>query len=80
MLGFMNQFLQGGEMCLKKKGSQYLKTKNLPVIILSNFSPIQSYSKVQAISLLAFEARLKVIELTEPIFALTEFLNEVIEG
>jgi len=39
----LNEFLQGTRMCLKVKGSQYIKTHNIPVIILSNYSPADSY-------------------------------------
>lgn len=78
-LTFMNAFLQGDTMSLRKKGSQYLKTKNLPTIILSNYSPRDAYSKVSEEKLDTFLVRLEVVELTSPIFALVDFLQEQIE-
>lgn len=78
-LTFMNAFLQGDCMSLRKKGSQYLKTKNLPTIILSNYSPRDAYSKVTEEKLDTFLVRLEVVELAEPIFPLIELLNELIE-
>lgn len=78
-LTFMNLFLQGDSMTLRKKGSQYLKKLNLPVIILSNYSPREAYSKVDDFKLDTFLVRLEVIELVAPVFALCEFLTQVIE-
>lgn len=34
---WLNQFLDGQVMTIRKKGSQYLKKKNIPCIILSNY-------------------------------------------
>lgn len=79
-LTFMNAFLQGGEMCLRRKGSQFIKTKNLPIIILSNYSPREAYSRVADVALEAFLSRLLVVELTEPIFYLIEFLEELLDS
>lgn len=79
-LTFMNAFLQGDTMSLRKKGTQYLKTKNLPTIILSNYSPRDAYSKVTEEKLDTFLIRLEVVELTSPIFGLVEFLQELIEN
>lgn len=44
---WMNLFLQGAVMNIRKKGSQYMKTKNLPVIILSNYSIGDCYPKAR---------------------------------
>ncbi|QDJ95277.1 replication-associated protein [Capybara virus 35_cap1_1079] len=44
-LQFMNQFLQGSPMTIRKKGSQSMKYKNLPVVILSNYSLNECYPK-----------------------------------
>jgi len=41
----LNLWLQGSTMPLRKKGSQGLKKKNLPMIILSNYSLEECYSK-----------------------------------
>jgi len=40
---FMNQILDGQKCTLKKKGGQILKSDNLPVIILSNYSLEENY-------------------------------------
>lgn len=42
----LNQWLQGSEMNLRKKGSQSIKRKNLSMIILSNFSPEECYENM----------------------------------
>jgi hypothetical protein len=60
---FLNLFLQGSIMTLAKKGSQYLKKKNIPVIILSNYAPNECY-KVPVDTLLS---RIDVLALDEPI-------------
>ena len=44
---WMNLFLQGSKMNIRKKGSQMLKQKNLPVIILSNYSLGDCYPKAR---------------------------------
>lgn len=62
---WLNEFLQGSEMVLRKKGSQYLKTTNPPVIILSNYAPDEVYKDQNKIQTLL--CRLKVVHLEEPI-------------
>lgn len=42
---FLNLWLQGSTMVLRKKGSQALKVWNIPTIILSNYSLEECYSK-----------------------------------
>lgn len=42
---WMNQWLQGSKLTLRKKGSQYVKHHNIPTIVLSNYSPTECYSK-----------------------------------
>lgn len=79
-LTFMNAFLQGGEMCLRRKGSQFIKTQNLPVIILSNYSPREAYSRVSDVALEAFLSRVLVVELLEPVFFLIEYIEELLDS
>jgi len=43
---FMNQLLDGQPMVLPQKGRQYHKTKNIPIIVLSNYPPEDCYRKV----------------------------------
>lgn len=44
---WMNLFLQGSKMNIRKKGSQMMKRKNLPVIILSNYTLGDCYPKAR---------------------------------
>lgn len=60
-LTFMNQFLEGNPMYLRKKGAQIYKRKNLPCIILSNFSPREAYPHVPDIQMEALESRLEIV-------------------
>lgn len=62
---FLNLWLQGGDMTIRKKGSQYIKRKNLPMIILSNYSLDDCYKDQLKLSTL--RARLLEIALTSPI-------------
>lgn len=41
---WLNDFLGGSMMTIRKKGSQYIKLKNLPVIILSNYPLEEVYA------------------------------------
>ncbi len=43
---FMNSFIQGTPYLVYRRFRSYLKTKNLPVIVLSNYSIQEAYSKV----------------------------------
>lgn len=62
---FLNLWLQGGEMTIRKKGSQYIKRKNLPMIILSNYCLDECYKDVNKINTL--RTRLLEISLSDPI-------------
>lgn len=62
-LQWMNQFLQGSPMPIRKKGSQGMKYKNLPVVILSNYRLSECYPKACNDGRLGtLEARLEVVE------------------
>lgn len=70
---WLNQFLDGSWMTLRKKGSQCIKMRNLPVIITSNFPLEQCYAGALAKDpnkLDTLQSRLEVIELTQPIDSL----------
>jgi len=61
---FLNNFIQGGIMSIRKKGTQYLKMKNIPTVILSNFSPEEAYNNANKSA--GFEAlltRLVVVQI-----------------
>lgn len=61
---WLNLFLQGSPMNIRKKGSQYMKRKNLPCIILSNYSLSEIYLKAREDGRLGtLEARLEIIEI-----------------
>lgn len=65
---WMNLFLQGGPMSIRKKGSQMLKMTNVPVIILSNFPLRRAYWKADKDEdkqdrLDTLEARLHIVEI-----------------
>lgn len=65
---FLNNFLDGSRTTLRAKGFQIQKTKNIPVIILSNYSPFHAYKTDAALEKLdTLLARLKVVELFHPI-------------
>jgi hypothetical protein len=40
---FMNAFVDGLPLTLRQKGAQYVKRRNLPVIMLTNYEPDQQY-------------------------------------
>ena len=66
---WMNQFLEGSHMTLRKKGAQVLKLKNLPVIVTSNFPLEQCYAGALAKDpnkLDTLQSRFEVIELLQP--------------
>ncbi len=64
-LTWMNEVLEGVPLVMPFKGGQRMKTQNIPIIICSNGTPNQSYSKVDVQWLAPLEARLKVVEVTE---------------
>jgi len=55
---WMNEFLQGSLMSLRKKGSQYLKRSNPPVIILSNYTLEDCYKNQDSTRLESLKCRL----------------------
>jgi len=65
---WLNQWLDGAIMNVRKKGSQGLKTKAVPTLILSNFSPMgaEIYPNMQeTVSIGTFRRRLKVFDVTQ---------------
>ncbi len=62
---WLNQFLQGSTMSVAVKGSQRMKKRNLPILILSNFTPTGCYWRAPAESLAPLMTRLTVVEVTE---------------
>lgn len=72
----LNQWLDGQVMPIRIKGSQSLKTKNLPFLILSNFSLSEAYSKTDDAHLEALRARLTVVKV-QSLFGLVDLLNKL---
>jgi len=70
---YMNQFVDGQQMVVPQKGTQYYKKANPAVIILSNYPPQRCYPKIYEENREHFDAfvrRFDVIEVTHPLFAL----------
>lgn len=62
---FMNLFLQGGVMNLRKKGQQVMKRKNLPMIVLSNFVIEDCYR--DQVKVASLKTRFVEVNLVSPI-------------
>lgn len=76
-LQHMNALLEGQEMRLRVKGAQVVKTKNLPIIILSNYLPGEAYSKIPKERLSSFLTRILVVTLEMPLdTSLIHFMND----
>ncbi len=74
---WMNSWLDGQPKPLRKKGSQYMKLKNVPTIILSNYSPEMCYHKVTANQIEPLTDRLTVLEWKKEYgFISVEFISE----
>lgn len=69
---WLNRFLDGSHMTIRVKGSQRLKTQNIPVIICSNFEPSQCFHNVAQNQnedrLAPLYARIEVVQVFEPEF------------
>jgi len=71
---FMNQFLEMGVMTCKRKGSQFLRRRNVPVILSSNFPVEECYPNAHALVSAAFRARVQTVEIVTPLFGLIKEL------
>ncbi len=65
---WLNAFLQGGPMPLRIKGGQLMKLKNLPTIILSNYSLEECYNHSTPLALSSLRERLCEINWTSSSF------------
>lgn len=74
---FMNSFLQGGTVVMRKKNAQFTYTQNLPIIIASNFTLEECYSNLSKTpgALSSLYSRLKVFHLTLPLDLGNVFLD-----
>lgn len=59
----LNEWLQGSEMNVRKKGRQGLKKENLPFIILSNYSLENAYKNCSEYTLDLLRCRLEFVEI-----------------
>lgn len=64
-LGIMNQILDGQQCILPQRYQCFAKTRNIPVIILSNLQPYDCYRKASPKRVAAFVDRLVVVEIHE---------------
>jgi len=71
---FLNQWADGQIMCVRKKGSQAIKSKNLPMVICSNFSIREAYSKTDDAHLEALLSRFICVRV-EKLFSLIDLLK-----
>lgn len=60
---FWNEWLQGSTMPLRIKGSQGIKRKNIPTIILSNLPLEDCYSNANPMRLEAMKERLTIVQI-----------------
>ncbi len=62
---WLNQFVQGSNMSIARKGSQTVKHVNVPIIVLSNFRPCDCYYNCGIDHILTIYARFDVIHVKE---------------
>lgn len=60
---WVNSFVEGSNMQLEIKGAQVTKEKNVPVIVLSNFTPRDCWKNVPQVQIDAIYNRFEVVEL-----------------
>jgi len=73
---FMNCFLQGSRMPLRRKGMQPVqKEKNVATIILGNVAPTDLYPNVPAGVREAFVARFVIVHCVNPLFTLIDMVK-----
>lgn len=63
---FLNQFVDGSTMALDQKNSGTLKKKNLPVIIMSNYSISEAYKNMEEDRLETLERRFEQFFIEQP--------------
>lgn len=75
---FLKMFLQGGPCPIRQKGSQSMKTKDIPVVICSNYHPNELFTDYKELE--AMKARLKIIGTQEPLDLDKITFEEIAEG
>lgn len=66
-LSIMNQILDGQPCILPCRYQHFYKVKNIPVIVLSNMTPEECYSKAHHLRVQAFASRFTIINVTDMI-------------
>jgi len=72
-LTFLNGFIDGSHKTYNSKFGSTNKKKNLPALFLSNYTPVEAYSKTKSVSLDAFIDRLTIVEAVD-LYALNDWL------
>lgn len=77
---FMNSFVQGAPLTLRTKGGQTMKKKNLPVILLSNYTPQEMYPNVWAEQPAVLDSFIRrfswfALSVDTPMFPLASYLD-----
>lgn len=74
---WLNGFVQGGTFPVRRRGvAPYIKMKNIPVIVLSNYSPQDAYPRCSNVAWQSIIARFQVVVADEPLFPLIESLTK----
>lgn len=64
---WMNRFVEGSRMPLPRRGTgNYIKKKNLPVIVCSNLSITECYSKCRSVQIDALQCRFQEVYVETP--------------
>ncbi len=75
---WLNRWLDGSQVSLRKKGSQYKKNKPLFTLILSNYVPAECYSNTKEDVIDALERRLTRVYFDPTIHGfVSDFMNPV---
>jgi len=75
-ISWMNEFAQGSVVMLKKKGSQYLKAQNIPLLVVSNHPLVEVYHNVASDKVATLECRFTQVHITQFINVFGEKLGE----
>ena len=68
---WLNSFVQGGVFPVKRRcQAPYVKQKNIPVIVLSNYTIEKAYWKAGQVAWDTLNARFKSVNLTQSLFSL----------
>jgi len=77
---WMNEFVDGTYVQLRKKGSQVLKRKNLPVIVCSNYSIRENYPHVDETAYDALARRFLEVKIETPLELIFKYAPEAVSA